>query len=222
MQMVLFRWLWIKSQKSGSAAFSSFIFEAALHLVIPGKTRTKTGLAQYIYLMYKINSQGKSRKRSLSETLNLIEASHIPFNESLLHGLISIGLPTKEYIAGYTQGDGSFYITIDKNNVTRFGFQLTDDYKPLLDQMRTTFGACGQVYLIDAKTADENQPVYRYQLDTQNRLRLHILPVFQNSMLLGRQRERFLLWEEALYIQEAKGQDYKQKVKAIRDKLRAI
>lgn len=48
----------------GTAREQSMIFKAAAELAVSGKTRKTEGLVQYIYLMYKINSQGAFRRKT--------------------------------------------------------------------------------------------------------------------------------------------------------------
>lgn len=135
---------------------------------------------------------------------------------------ISINSCSDEYIAGYAQGDGSFYITREKVDQPRFGFTLTDDYKLILEDVQKALNNCDHIYSINPGTTSNNKVVYRYQVDTQRVLREHVMPVFDKNFLVGQQQERYLLWRKALEIQEKKGDDYKKRVKQLEDELKAF
>ena len=116
------------------------IFSAALKL---NNCKQPEGIAQYIYLMYLLNSQGQNRSYNLQERLeqnyavNEQFASQILFNEnafydknqyilnqscfnSKLEQLFLEALKEKDrkeicpnYFGGYYQGDGSFYFFLE-------------------------------------------------------------------------------------------------------------
>ena len=206
----------------GTAREQSVIFKAAAELAVSGKTRKKEGLTQYIHLMYKINSQGVFRRKTLNEWLQGIDAETIPFDKSLLQTLPPVHSCSDEWIAGYAQGDGSFYITRDKVDQPRFCFTLIDDYKAILEDIQKALNNCGNIYSIHPGTASNNKVVYRYQVDTQNVLREQVIPVFDKNFLVGQQQERYLLWRKALELQEKKGENYKKEVKQLENQLKAF
>jgi hypothetical protein len=123
----------------------------------------------------------------------------------------------KHFIAGFVSGEGSFFVSLQRNNAYRtntqvvcgFSIKVRADDRELIDQIWRAFDFAGNVHEISAER-------YRYEYDTGLRrndavmyivrklsdLIEHIIPFFDMYPLHGRKRENYELWKQVVYLVE--------------------
>jgi hypothetical protein len=114
--------------------------------------------------------------------------------------LVTIG-----WIVGFTDGEGCFTLSINRNATTKLGWQvvpefiLTQGEKSLtsLEKVRDYFG-CGKIY-INHRHDNHKEDLYRYCVRRLKELETIIIPFFQKYPLQTWKHNSFHLWSEAVY-----------------------
>ncbi len=111
-----------------------------------------------------------------------------------------------DYIAGFVDGEGCFALTLRRDirheRKTKpiyyswkamFAIVLRNDDFVLLEKIKDALG-CGSISF----TKNKNQA--RYQVGDLNELKDKIMPFFNKYPLLGKKKDDFVLWSEAVNI----------------------
>jgi intein-encoded DNA endonuclease-like protein len=88
-----------------------------------------------------------------------------------------------EYILGFISGDGSFYVSISKENKIKVGFTISQHVrdKDFLEKIKEFFGV-GRVV---PESFARRDSVWRYEVTSFKELIERILPIFkENSSLI--------------------------------------
>jgi hypothetical protein len=115
--------------------------------------------------------------------------------------LVTIG-----WIVGFTDGEGCFTLSINRNKTTKLGWQvmpefvLTQGEKSLssLEKARDYFG-CGRIY-INHRHDNHKEPLYRYCVRRLNELETIIIPFFEAYPLQTWKLHSFQIWSEAVML----------------------
>jgi hypothetical protein len=102
-----------------------------------------------------------------------------------------------DYIAGFVDGEGCFFLTYRKDKMKYFywkaGFSimLRNDDTEILEYIKKYFN-CGNI--------SHTRNLSRYQISDNNELVEIIIPFFNKFSLIGKKRNDFELWKEAVLI----------------------
>ena len=112
----------------------------------------------------------------------------------------------KQWLVGFTDGEGCFSISIFRNDSLKFGYQifpefvLTQGAKSLevLEKVKNFFG-CGRIY--ENKRYDNHREnLYRYCVRNKTDLLEIICPFFDKNPLITAKKQDFELFKEGLNI----------------------
>ena len=104
------------------------------------------------------------------------------------------------WITGFVDGEGTFSVSINRNQTTARGFQvfpefvITQGEKSMksLEKIRERFG-CGNVY-VNRRKDNHNENLYRYVVRSLNDLKNRIIPFFESYQLKTAKQEDFRLF----------------------------
>ncbi len=110
------------------------------------------------------------------------------------------------YIVGFTDGEGSFSITISKHKTKRLGLdarlmfeiELRGDDKPLLQEIQNYF-KCGQIFDLNYDRYGW-KPHVKYAVKSHKDLTKYIIPFFKKYLLKGKKAKDFQLFAQAAEI----------------------
>jgi len=113
-------------------------------------------------------------------------------------------LKMASWISGFTDGEGSFVISVIKNSTTRFGkqifpeFVITQGAKSLsaLEAIKEFFG-CGSIVL-NKRYDNHNEDMYRYCVRSILELNSIIIPFFDEFPLKTFKQNDFILFKRVL------------------------
>jgi len=108
------------------------------------------------------------------------------------------------WISGFTDGEGSFVISVIKNPTTRFGkqifpeFVITQGAKSLsaLEAIKDFFG-CGSIVL-NKRYDNHTEDLYRYCIRSISELKEIVIPFFDQFPLKTYKQNDFILFKKAL------------------------
>jgi hypothetical protein len=114
------------------------------------------------------------------------------------------------WISGFTDGEGSFVISVIKNLTTRFGkqifpeFVITQGAKSLsaLQTIREFFG-CGNIVL-NKRYDNHNENMYRYCVRSIWELNEAIVPFFEQFPLKTYKQNDFILFKRVVEMMREK------------------
>lgn len=101
---------------------------------------------------------------------------------------------TSDYIVGLVDGEGSFYVNINKNQRRRakielkFSVKLQESDKAILEELKQFF-TCGNVYF-QKDTRPNHSHCYRFEVFRQNDLFEIIIPFFEKYPLKFNSKRR--------------------------------
>lgn len=119
-------------------------------------------------------------------------------------------LKTASWISGFTDGEGSFVISVIKNSTTRFGKQLFPEFvitqgaKSLnaLVAIKEFFG-CGSIVL-NKRCDNHNEHLYRYCVRSISELKEIIIPFFDQFPLKTYKQNDFVLFKKVVEMMSKK------------------
>lgn len=194
----------------GSAKVEMGLWKEALLLVISKEMDSLQSFTCFVHLMYGINQKGKLRKYSIDYWLTIFKGQYMPnYVEKIKDQYKNLSLKniTGAYISGYCQGDGSFNLSNKKRFIANF--TLTDAYKPILVLIQNyLIPKKNCIFEIDPKTSENNKMCYRFQITRFNLCRVYIIPHFDKFPLYGIQLKRYMLWRQAVLLQNKKSTFY--------------
>lgn len=114
------------------------------------------------------------------------------------------------WISGFTDGEGSFVVSVIKNPTTRFGKQLFPEFvitqgaKSLfvLNAIKKFFG-CGSIVL-NKRYDNHNEYLYRYCVRSISELKRTIVPFFERFPLKTFKKNDFLLFKRIVEMMSRK------------------
>ena len=116
-------------------------------------------------------------------------------------------IPNPEWMAGFTSGDGSFYITIRQNNSLKqgfrveLGFSITQHSRDLyLLEKFVSYFNCGRI------KKDNRNPVHYFIVSNIEDISTKIIPFFQKYKILGVKSEDFNDWCKAAELFKGRAQ----------------
>lgn len=165
--------------------------------------------------MYDINSKGHLRRQPISYWLELFDGkNNVQYANSFrLNSAPSIAV-NGSYVSGYCQGDGSFNLSNKKRFVTNF--TLTDAEESvlyLIQEFLLPDSKC--VFKFNPKTKLGNKDCYRLQIDRFEKCEKVIIPHFDSFPVFGEQKERYLLWREAVLLAKQNTIESKKRISEI-------
>ena len=119
-------------------------------------------------------------------------------------------LKMASWISGFTDGEGSFVISVIKNPTTRFGkqifpeFVITQGAKSLnaLEAIKEFFG-CGSIVL-NKRYDNHNEHLYRYCVRSISDLNEEIIPFFDQFPLKTYKQNDFALFKRIVEMMDRK------------------
>ena len=119
-------------------------------------------------------------------------------------------LKMASWISGFTDGEGSFVISVIKNPTTRFGkqifpeFVITQGAKSLsaLEAIRNFFD-CGSIVL-NKRYDNHNEDIYRYCVRSISELQEIVIPFFEEFPLKTYKQNDFILFKQILEMMSEK------------------
>ena len=119
-------------------------------------------------------------------------------------------LKMASWISGFTDGEGSFVISVIKNSTTRFGkqifpeFVITQGAKSLkaLKAIKEFFG-CGSIVL-NKRYDNHNEHLYRYCVRSISELKETIIPFFDQFPLKTYKQNDFVLFKRVVEMMSKK------------------
>jgi hypothetical protein len=100
----------------------------------------------------------------------------------------------KNYIVGLVDGEGSFYVRLNKDNHRRvkvelkFSVKLRQQDKDILEQLKSFFD-CGNVYIQNDKRQN-HETCYRFEINNRKDIFSKIIPFFEINPPLIKSRKR--------------------------------
>lgn len=204
----------------GSAKIEMPLWKQALYLST--NHNTQQGFIEFVYLMYGINSKGLLRKHPISYWLDMFNGKDdVEYaNIVRLNSVPSIAV-NGSYVSGYCQGDGSFNLSNKKRFVTNF--TLTDAERSVLDLIQEfLLPDSNCVFKFNPKTSLKNKDCYRLQIDRFKKCEKIIIPHFDSFPVFGEQKERYLLWREAVLLAKENTIESKKRISEICDSLQFL
>ena len=115
-----------------------------------------------------------------------------------------------QWIVGFTDGEGSFTVSVIKNKTTRFGTQLFPEFVitqgakslPALQKIQKFF-ACGSIVL-NKRYDNHHEHLYRYCVRSITELHNTIIPFFSKYVLQTYKVHDFLLFKKIVGMMIAK------------------
>ncbi len=112
------------------------------------------------------------------------------------------------WIVGFTDGEGCFAVSINKNSTTKFGYQIFPEFvitqgeksKDSLDAIQRYFG-CGKIY-INRRYDNHREHIYRYCVRSMKELSEVIIPFFQRYPLQTGKRKDFELFVKVIGLMQ--------------------
>ena len=119
-------------------------------------------------------------------------------------------LKTIGWIVGFTDGEGCFCISINRNKTTKLGWQvmpefvLTQGEKSLrsLKFVKKFFG-CGRIF-INRRHDNHKEDLHRYCVRSLADLEEKIIPFFEENQLKTHKRKSFKVWSRAVKLMKEK------------------
>lgn len=184
----------------GSAKIEMPLWKGGLNLC--RSSQTADSYIHFVSLMCVINSKGVLRKKPISFWLNVFGGREDSSYVDTVRARAVESLPINgSYVSGYCQGDGSFYFSNRRRFTT--SWSLTDGDQSILDQIQRFLlpdNNCVSSFL--PGTSQTNRECYRLKIDRFERCRTVVVPHFDSYPVFGVQRERYLLWREAVMLTE--------------------
>ena len=111
-----------------------------------------------------------------------------------------------EWIAGFTDGEGCFSISVVRNDGCRLGWQVQHEFAvtqssgslPALETIRSHLG-CGRI-MVSERADNHREPLARYSVKRRWDLTHVVIPFFEAHPLMTAKRNDFVLFTEAMEI----------------------
>ena len=204
----------------GSAKIEMPLWKEGLNLC--KSSQRADSCVHFVCLMYSINSQGVLRKKPISFWLDVFGGRENSRYVDTVRARAVESLPMNgSYVSGYCQGDGSFYLSNRKRFTT--SWSLTDGDRGISSQMQRFLlpgSNCVSSFL--PRTSQTNRECYRLKIDWFERCRTLVVPHFDIYPVFGIQRERYLLWREAVMLTENRATRSKDRIAEICELLRLL
>lgn len=115
-------------------------------------------------------------------------------------------LDLKSWLVGFVDGEGSFLVSIFRNQTTKLGWQvfpefiITQGEKSLraLEEVRNFFG-CGHIF-VNRRFDNHHEDVYRFCVRSMGDLREKIVPFFDHYRLRTAKSEDFKKFKKVLEL----------------------
>ena len=172
------------------------LFRKAFELIYNGAHLTSEGLVEILAIKSNLNLGLPSKLREEFPILPIVKR---PFIEDL-------EIPSPYWVAGFTSGEGSFYVNTSVSSSTKSGsqvqlfFYITQHIrdKELLNKLISFFGI-GRYHSIKGKGWAS------YECNKFSDIITIIIPFFEKYSVVGVKRQDFEDWTQIAKIVEAKG-----------------
>ena len=115
-------------------------------------------------------------------------------------------LKTIGWIVGFTDGDGCFCISINKNHRLKLGWQVVPDFvitqgEKSLESLKLVkkFFKCGRIF-INRRHDNHKEDLHRYCVRSIADLEEKIIPFFEKNQLKTYKRKSFETWSKAVKL----------------------
>jgi hypothetical protein len=114
------------------------------------------------------------------------------------------------YIVGFTDGEGCFSITINKNGNKLpevrliFEIELREDDKEILEKIKEVLN-CGNIYHLEYQKYEKWRPHAKYKVSNFKDISSKIIPFFQKYPLQAKKRDQFERFCQVASIISEKG-----------------
>ena len=113
-------------------------------------------------------------------------------------------LKTIGWIVGFTDGEGTFSVSLIKNNTTKIGWQVFPEFvitqgeknRVTLENVKEFF-KCGNIF-INRRQDNHKEPLYRYCVRSIKNLTEIIVPFFSENILRTAKHNDFRLFSEII------------------------
>ena len=111
-----------------------------------------------------------------------------------------------EWIAGFTDGEGCFSISVVRNEGCRLGWQVQHEFAitqsssslAALESIRSHMG-CGRI-VVSERADNHREPLARYSVKRRKDLTQVVIPFFEAHPLMTAKRNDFVLFKRAMEI----------------------
>lgn len=119
-------------------------------------------------------------------------------------------LKTIGWIVGFTDGDGCFCISINRNRTTKLGWQVMPEFvitqgEKSLESLKLVkkFLKCGRIF-INRRNDNHKENLHRYCVRSLSDLENKIIPFFEENQLKTYKRKSFKVWSRAVKLMKVK------------------
>ena len=119
-------------------------------------------------------------------------------------------LKTIGWIVGFTDGDGCFCISINRNKTTKLGWQVMPEFvltqgEKSIDSLKLVkkFFGCGRIF-INRRHDNHKEDLHRYCVRSLSDLEEKVIPFFTEHQLKTYKRKSFKVWSRAVKLMKDK------------------
>lgn len=119
-------------------------------------------------------------------------------------------LKTVGWIVGFTDGEGCFCISINRNRTTKLGWQVMPEFvitqgDKSLNSLKLVknFFDCGRIF-INRRHDNHKEDLHRYCVRSLTDLEDKIIPFFESNQLKTYKRNSFKVWSKAVKLMKNK------------------
>ena len=119
-------------------------------------------------------------------------------------------LKTVGWIVGFTDGEGCFCISINKNKTTKLGWQVMPEFvitqgEKSLQSLKLikNYFKCGRIF-INRRNDNHKEDIHRYCVRSLIDLEERIIPFFEENQLKTYKKHSFEVWKKAVMLMRQK------------------
>jgi len=187
------------------------LWSLCIEIVVNKEHLTIKGLNKIVELKSILNKGLSEILRVNFPGINLIERPIFQVNKGPLNPY---------WVSGFTEGDGSFYVTIfffqkkiETNYVRMFySIALNNRETPLIRKIQEYFKGIGSI----VESIDNNYNTVKYKVVSIKDLNEFIIPQFDTYKFFGNKHLNYLIWKEILLLVNSKAHLTAEGLKKIR------
>jgi len=172
----------LKSAKS----IDYLLWKQCLFLMLTKEHLTQSGLENIISIKAALNWGNSELLKSNFPNVKPIERPDYIISEEPLN---------PDWVSGFSEGDSSFIIYINKNEIqAKFTIGLNEREKPLLIKLQSFFNGVGGIY------ADNASNTFNYKIAKIEHLNNIIISHFNTYKLVGNKNLNFIIWSQIVSL----------------------